>query len=146
MIDDEDEEDILKKGISLKKVLKNLLLIVLIVIGALFIYLGSGSNQITNFFIGFTFICVGSTLIQIQKRSAEPIRQTLSILKCAICGLTKVRNYQHGDFVFKQVESCDKCHESMQIEEIYNVKLKKPIAPKKEESKNKVIESNIKTI
>ena len=134
MIDDEDEEEeVLKKGISLKSVLKNLLLIVLIIIGALFIYLGSGANQITNFFIGFSFICLGSTLIQIQKRPSEPIRQTLSILKCKLCGVTKVRNYQHGDYVFREIDPCNDCNESMIIDQIYSVKLKKPTVVKKEE-------------
>ena len=129
MIDEEDEEEILKKKVSLKKVLKNLLLIALIIIGALFIYLGNGENQISNFFIGFSLICLGSSLIQIQKPPAEPIRQTLTILKCNICDLTKVRNYQHGDFVFKKEDTCENCKELMQINQIYSVKLKKPSAP-----------------
>lgn len=133
MIDDEDEDEILKKGVSLKSVLKNLLLILLIIIGALFIYLASGTNQITNWFIGFSFICLGSTLIQLQKRQSEPIMQTLSILKCNVCEITKVRNYQHGDYVFREVETCDNCNESMLIDQIYSVKLKKPAVAKKEE-------------
>ena len=133
MIDDEEEDEILKKGISLKSVLKNLLLILLIIIGALFIYLASGTDQITNWFIGFSFICLGSTLIQIQKRQPEPIKQTLSILKCNECGITKVRNYQHGDYVFREVDTCNECNELMLIDQIYSVKLKKPTIPKKEE-------------
>ena len=133
MIDDEDEDEILKKEVSLKSVLKNLLLILLIIIGALFIYLASGTNQMTNWFIGFSFICLGSTLIQIQKRQSEPITQTLSILKCNVCGITKVRNYQHGDYVFREVETCNDCNESMLIDQIYSVKLKKPSVAKKEE-------------
>jgi hypothetical protein len=133
MIDDEDEDEILKKGVSLKSVLKNLLLILLIIIGALFIYLASGNNQMTNWFIGFTLICLGSTLIQIQKRQSEPIMQTLSILKCNVCGITKVRNYQHGDYVFREIETCNDCDESMLIDQIYSVKLKKPAVAKKEE-------------
>lgn len=133
MIDDEDEDEILKKEVSLKSVLKNLLLILLIIIGALFIYLASGTNQMTNWFIGFSFICLGSTLIQIQKRQSEPITQTLSILKCNVCGITKVRNFQHGDYVFREVETCDNCNESMPIDQIYSVKLKKPTVAKKEE-------------
>ena len=138
MIDDEEEDEILKKGISLKSVLKNLLLILLIIIGALFIYLASGTNQMTNWFIGFSFICLGSTLIQIQKRQSEPIKQTLSILKCNNCGITKVRNYQHGDYVFRKVETCNDCKESMLIDQIYRVKLKKPkVAKKEEELKSK---------
>ncbi len=138
MIDDEEEDEILKKGVSLKSVLKNLLLILLIIIGALFIYLASGTNQMTNWFIGFSFICLGSTLIQIQKRQSEPIMQTLSILKCNNCGITKVRNYQHGDYVFRKVDTCNDCNESMLIDQIYSVKLKKPtIAKKEEEQKSK---------
>ena len=133
MIDDEDEDEILKKGVSLKKVLKNLLLILLIIVGALFIYLASGTNQVTNWIIGFSFICLGSTLIQIKKRQSEPIMQTLSILKCNVCGITKVRNYQHGDYVFREVETCNDCKESMLIDQIYRVKLKKPTVAKKEE-------------
>ncbi|MFW9946160.1 MAG: hypothetical protein ACFFDX_04955 [Candidatus Odinarchaeota archaeon] len=133
MIDDEDEdEEILKKGTSLKSALKTILMILLIIIGALFVYLAGTTNQITNWFIGFSFICLGSTILQIQKRSTEPTMQTLSILKCNICGLTKVRNYQHGDYVFREIEPCNDCNESMIIDQIYSVKLKKPTVVKKE--------------
>lgn len=142
MIDDEDEEEeVLKKKISLKSVLKNILMIVLIVVGAVFIYLGSGEYQITNFFIGFTLICLGSTLLQVQRRPSEPIRQTLSILKCNLCGITKVRNYQYGDFVFKKVDTCNECNEAMEVNQIYSVKLKKPVTLKREESKKEINKS-----
>jgi hypothetical protein len=124
MIDDEDDEEVLKSKISLKSVLKNILLVVLIIVGALFIYLG-GTNQVTNFFIGFTLICIGSSLIQMQKQETEPTRQTLSILKCQNCNLTKVRNYQVGDFVFRETEPCTSCEGLTQIIQIYSVKLTK---------------------
>jgi len=129
MIDEEDDDEILKKGLSTKKVLKNVVLIALIIVGALFIYLG-GAGQINNFFIGFTLICIGSTLIQVKKKEEEPTRQTLSILKCEKCELTKVRNYESGDFVFKIVDSCENCNDTMKISQIYSVKLKKSVAKK----------------
>ena len=128
MIEEEDDEDILNKKVSLKKILKNLLFIIVIVIGALFIYIGITPDQMTNFVIGFTLICLGASLIQLQKRPKEPIRQTLTILKCNRCDLIKVRNYESGDFVFKRIGSCDKCNQSMEIHQIYSVKLKKPTA------------------
>ena len=129
MIDEEEDDEILKKGVSFKKVLKNVVLLGLIVVGALFIYMG-GTDQMTNFLIGFTLICIGSTLIQIQKQEEEPTRQTLSILKCEKCEVTKVRNYESGDFVFKIVDSCDNCDDTMKINQIYSVKLKKSTAKK----------------
>lgn len=135
MIEEEDDdEEILKKGITPKKLLKNLLVISLILLGAFFIYFGILPDQMSNFFIGFMLICFGSTLLQIQKPPPEPIRQTLSILICALCGLTKVRNFTSGDFVYKKVEKCNKCEDSMQITKIYSVKLKKPTTEQSKKS------------
>ena len=124
MIDEEDDEDILKKKRSLKKILKNLVLMGFIGIGVLFMYIG-GPDPTLNLVIGFTFICLGTTIIQMKKGPSEPVRQTLTILKCKSCGATKVRNYESGDFIFKSAGICDKCNESMEINQIYSVKLKK---------------------
>jgi hypothetical protein len=139
MIDEEDDDEILNKKVSFKKILKNVALLALIVIGALFIYIG-GIDQMNNFLIGFSLICIGTTLIQIQKQEEEPTRQTLTILKCANCNVTKVRNYESGDFVFKIVDSCESCNDSMKINQIYSVKLKKSTVKKQakeEKLKNK---------
>jgi hypothetical protein len=133
MIDDEDDEEILNKKVSLKSILKNILLIVLIIVGALFIYLGG--NQVTNFFIGFTLICLGSSLIQMQSKEEEPTRQTLTILKCQNCDVTKVRNYHDGDFVFRATEPCTSCEGLMDIIQIYSVKLTKKGKKKQEKKK-----------
>ncbi|MFX1343462.1 MAG: hypothetical protein ACFFAI_00025 [Promethearchaeota archaeon] len=126
MIEEEDDEDILKKGITFKSILKNLLSIFLIVLGAIFIYTGILPDEVSGWTIGFMLICVGATLIQMQKRPTEPIRQTLTILICNLCGLTKVRNYEKGDFVFKKLDKCTKCDDLMEVKQIYSVRLKKP--------------------
>ena len=142
MIDEEDDEDILNKKRSLKSILKNLLLIGLIAIGVLFFYIG-GPDPVFNTTIGFIFICIGTSIFQMGKNPSDPIRQTLSILKCKSCGAIKVRNYEDADFIFKAMGSCEKCNSSMEIDQIYSVKLKK--SPKKdskrEEMKNKLAET-----
>jgi len=97
MIDEEDDEEILKKGITFKSVLKNIALILLIVVGAILITVDIGLDTLTSWSVGFMLICFGATLIQFQKSPPEPIRQTLTILICKLCGLTKVRNYQKRD-------------------------------------------------
>jgi len=89
MIEEEDDEEILKKGITLKSVLKNILLVILIVVGLMFIYLDMGPDQVSSWSIGFILICFGATLIQIKKSPAEPIRQTLTILICKYVELQK---------------------------------------------------------
>ena len=142
MIDEEDDEDILNKKRSLKSLLKNLLLIGLIAIGVLFMYIG-GPDQVFNMVVGFGFICLGTTLFQLGKNTSDPIRQTLTILKCKSCGAIKVRNYEDGDFIFKSMGSCEKCNNSMEIDQIYSVKLKKSRKKddKLEKSKKELLET-----
>ncbi len=139
MIEEEDDEDILKKGITFKSVLKNLLSIFLIILGALFIYTGILPDEVSGWTMGFMLICLGATLIQMQKRPSEPIRQTLTILICNLCGLTKVRNYEKGDFVFSKIDKCVKCDDMMEVKQIYSVRLKKPTESSKTAEKPKQI-------
>ena len=137
MIEEEDDEDILKKGITKKTVLKNLISLTFIILGAVIISAGIG-DQITSWSIGFMMICFGATVIQWQKSPVEPIRQTLTILICSLCGITKVRNYEKGDFVYRKMGRCGECNESMEVNQIYSVRLKKPTeSNKKDEDKKK---------
>ena len=141
---DEDDEEILNKGISSKTVLKTIFVVLLVILGALFIYIGIFPDTMTNFMIGFTLICFGTTIIQLPKQPSEPIRQTLTILTCNLCGITKVRNYEQGDFVFKKTEPCSQCKDSMQVKQIYSVKLKKPTESSKNQDKSVNISSEKK--
>ncbi len=136
MIEEEDDEDVLKKGITWKSFLKNIFIIAAIVFGAFLIYSSNTPESQSNIYIGFMLICTASMLVQIQKPPPEPIRQTLSILTCNACGLVKVRNYQDGDYVFRKSGKCNECKESMEIKQIYSVRLKRPTEEtKKEEAK-----------
>ena len=121
MIEEEDDEDILKKKITVKIVLKNLLMLLPIIIGALVIYLPIIPSQysVLSWAFGFILICIGASFLQMRKITPEPIRQTLSILICNLCGLTKVRNYERGDFIFRRLGQCDKCNDVMEIKQIY---------------------------
>jgi hypothetical protein len=144
MIEEEDDEEVLKKGVTFKSILKNLLFIALVILGLIVIYFGFGPDQVSSWTIGFTLICLGSTLFQIQKKPSEPIRQTLTILKCNSCGLKKVRNYEKGDFVFKEKDKCEECGNLMEIIQIYSVRLKKATTTsEKKESKKQDLKIKI---
>lgn len=135
MIDEEDDEEILKKKRSLKSILKNLALIGLVAIGVIFMYMGEPDPTV-NLMIGFFFICLATSILQMKKNPSDPVRQTLTILKCNSCGAVSVRNYESGDFIFKSTEVCTKCNKLMQINQIYSVKLKKA------KDKNKKLEKD----
>lgn len=150
MIDEEDDdEEVLKKGFSFKSALKTLLVVLLVMLGAYFMYLGFSPDQWSNFFLGILFLCLGTSLMQMQKEKQDPLRQTLTILICTICNLTLVRNYKSGDFIFNKKDKCDKCNGLMEIKKIYSVKLKKsPVPIKKQETKktkmDKIPNNNLK--
>ncbi len=124
MIEEENEDDILNNKISWKKVLKHVVIIIFIILGGVFIISPIIENDAYKYIIGFTFICFGSSLLQIQSEPSEPKRQTLTITKCKKCNITKVRHYEEGDYVYKKIENCDKCYNSMEITQIYCIKLK----------------------
>lgn len=61
-------------------------------------------------------------LLQTRKRilrlriEVPPITTTI---ECKKCGFKSIREFQRGDYIFKEVEPCQKCNESMLITAIY---------------------------
>ncbi|MBN1800588.1 MAG: hypothetical protein JW891_03730 [Candidatus Lokiarchaeota archaeon] len=126
MIDEEEDEEILNKKTSGKSILKTLFVLALVVLGAVIIYVGVfPENQYLNFALGFIVICIGTSIVQMPSKTPEPVKQTLSIINCESCGATTVRDYQNGDFVYKDQGKCNKCSRLMSIKQIYSVRLKK---------------------
>jgi ribosomal protein L40E len=52
-----------------------------------------------------------------------PITTTI---ECRKCGFKSVREFQRGDYIFKEVEPCQKCNEKMLITAIYREVKEKP--------------------
>lgn len=49
-----------------------------------------------------------------------------TLVECRKCGFKSIREFQRGDYIFKEVEPCQKCNEKMIITGIYReVKEKK---------------------
>lgn len=75
------------------------------------------------FLIGFLGIALSTyVLFQTRRRMARlriqapPVTTTI---ECQKCGFKSVREYQRGDYVFKDVEPCQKCNDNMLITAIY---------------------------
>ena len=63
------------------------------------------------------------------------IPKVMTTIECKKCGIKTVREYQRGDYVYKELDACPKCPDTKQIitaiykevkekEKTYNVKLK----------------------
>lgn len=85
-----------------------------------------GSNDIAAYYlllIGFLGMALSAyVLLQTRKRikrlsiKAPPITTTI---ECGKCGFKNIREFQRGDYVFKEVDSCQKCNVNMLITAIY---------------------------
>ena len=77
------------------------------------------------FLVGFLGVALSTYVLfqtrrRIQKLKIEipPITTTI---ECEKCGFKSVRDFKRGDFVYKEVETCQKCNENMLITAIYRV-------------------------
>jgi hypothetical protein len=88
-------------------------------------FFSSGEQMISGYLLLIGAVgLVLSTYMLFQTRSrisrlkieVSPITTTL---ECKKCGFKNVREFQRGDYIFKEVEPCGKCNEKMLITAIY---------------------------
>jgi hypothetical protein len=84
----------------------------------------------TSHQIGYMFLLFGLlgtaiatyALVQIRRRLLKlkivlpPVTTTI---ECKKCSFKNVREFQRGDYIFKEVEPCQKCNDKMLITAIY---------------------------
>jgi hypothetical protein len=86
----------------------------------------SYDNQVTAGYlliIGFLGVALSTyVLFQTRRRISRLRIETPPItttIECRKCGLKSVREFQRGDYIFKEGEMCQKCNEKMLITAIY---------------------------
>lgn len=88
-------------------------------------FFNSGEQVIASYllFIGALGLALSTyVLFQTRRRIASlrievpPITTTI---ECKKCGFKSVREFQRGDYIFKEVDPCQKCTDKMRITAIY---------------------------
>ena len=73
--------------------------------------------------IGFIAMALSVyVLLQSRKRVASmkiKAPKIMTTVECRKCGFKSVRDFQRGDFIFKEPEACQKCEDKMMITAIY---------------------------
>jgi hypothetical protein len=73
--------------------------------------------------IGFLLLLISAyVLLQTKKRTRGMRIETSPIVttvECKKCGFKNVREFKRDDYVFKEMEPCQKCNEKMMITAIY---------------------------
>ncbi len=73
--------------------------------------------------LGFLGVALSTYVLFQTRRRLMRLRIELppitTTIECRKCGFKSVREFQRGDYVFKEVEPCQKCNENMLITAIY---------------------------
>ena len=114
------------------KISTYLLMIVLIVLAlsivALILSVNAfivGNEIVATYLLVIGFIAMGVAtyvLFQSRKRVASmkiEAPKVMTTIECKKCGFKNVREFQRGDFVFKDLDACQKCNDKMIITAIY---------------------------
>jgi hypothetical protein len=84
-----------------------------------------GNEIVAGYLLVIGFIAMGLSvyvLFQSRKRAASMKIETpkvMTTVECRKCGFKSVREFQRGDFIFKDLDACQKCNDKMIITAIY---------------------------
>ncbi len=84
-----------------------------------------GNEVIAGYLLIIGFIAMALSvyvLFQSRKRITSmkiDAPKVMTTVECKKCNFKSVREFQRGDFVFKELEACQKCNDKMMITAIY---------------------------
>lgn len=111
------------------KISTYLMFIVLIVLGlsivalisALYAYFIMGSELAAGFLviIGVFALAISAAVLYQNRRRTSTMKievpKVMTTIECKKCGFKNTREYQRGDFVFKELDACQKCPDTKQL-------------------------------
>jgi hypothetical protein len=110
------------------KISTYLMFIVLVVLGLSIVALVSaayayalGSEIAASFLLIIGFFAMGlsaAVLYQSRRRAVVmkiEVPKVMTTIECKKCSLKNIREYQRGDYVFKELDACPKCPDTKQL-------------------------------
>ena len=105
-----------------------ILVTLVLAIAALYQAVHAFRNQ--DFNAGINFAMIGATtlalstymLFQTRRKMRKftiKMQRVATTILCQKCGFKTIRDFQRGDYIFKEAEECPKCNEKMLVASIY---------------------------
>ncbi|MCW4019565.1 MAG: hypothetical protein NWF00_12975 [Candidatus Bathyarchaeota archaeon] len=100
----------------------------------------TGSLEVSAYLLAIGFIALalsGYYLLQSRRHVANlkiETPQILTTVECVKCGIKSTREFQRGDYVYKELDKCTKCDDMQVITAIY----REPTAKEKEKTVNRL--------
>jgi hypothetical protein len=73
--------------------------------------------------VGFMAMALSVYMLFQSKRRVSNLKidtpKTMTTVECKKCGIKTVREFQRGDYVYKELEKCQKCDDKMLVTAIY---------------------------
>ena len=94
---------------------------IIVAVGALY----EGSTEVAIYLLAIGFIAMalsGYYLFQSRKHVANLKIETpkiLTTIECIKCGIKSTREFQRGDYVYKELDKCTKCDDNQVITAIF---------------------------
>lgn len=87
-------------------------------------YLSDDSGTVyPSLLIGVSGLALSAyMLFQTRRRTLQidiKMQPVTTTIRCQKCGFKNLREFQKGDYIFKEAEECPKCTEKMQVDSIY---------------------------
>jgi hypothetical protein len=82
-------------------------------------------------FLAIGFFGLALSAYMLMQTRAKPVREILKMprvittLECPKCDFKDIRDFQRGDYIFKEAGPCQKCEDTMKITAIYREAKKK---------------------
>ena len=101
------------------------LVLSLVAIGFAYLLFVGGKGLEATYMLVISLVAMGlSTYLLFQSRSrAASLKietpQVMTTIECRKCGFKSVREFQRGDYVYKELEKCQKCDDKQIITAIY---------------------------
>jgi len=73
--------------------------------------------------LGLISLTLATYVLMQSRRHATTMKivtpQVMTTIECKKCGIKEVREFQRGDYVYKELEKCQKCDDKRMITAIY---------------------------
>jgi hypothetical protein len=73
--------------------------------------------------LGLISLTLATYVLMQSRRHATTMKivtpQVMTTIECKKCGIKEVRDFQRGDYVYKELEKCQKCDDKRMITAIY---------------------------
>jgi len=81
------------------------------------------ANAWSYMLVGFIGLALSAYMLLQTKRKpsrlAFAMPKVITTILCQKCGFKNIRDFQRGDYIFKEAEPCPKCNKKMTIASIY---------------------------